>query len=71
MYAGKLRDLTYELINGKEVTKMAGKSKTDVAARTGAKTAIKLCSNCGNKVDVVMSVSASGKKSMKRLCCEL
>lgn len=49
---------------------MAGKSKTDVAARAGAKTAAKLCSNCGNKIDVVMSVSASGKKSMKRLCCE-
>jgi len=56
---------------GKEVTKMAGKSKTDVAARTGAKTAVKLCSACGNKIDVVMSVSSSGKKSMKRLCCEL
>lgn len=50
---------------------MAGKSKTDVAARTGAKTAVKLCSACGNKIDVVMSVSSSGKKSMKRLCCEL
>ena len=49
---------------------MAGKSKTDVAARTGAKTLAKLCSLCGNKVDVVMAVSPTGKKSMRRLCCE-
>jgi hypothetical protein len=51
---------------------MAGKvkSKTDVAARTGSKSMARLCSFCGNKVDVVMSVSATGKKSMKRLCCE-
>jgi hypothetical protein len=52
---------------------MAGKakSKTDVAARSGAKSLAKLCSCCGNKVDVVMDVSPSGKKSIKRLCCEL
>lgn len=50
---------------------MAGKSKskTDVAARAGAKNLAKLCSLCGNKVDVVMSVSPSGKKSMRRICC--
>jgi len=71
MRAGLLRDFIYKSEIGKEVSKMAGKSKTDVAARTGAKTAVKLCSSCGNKIDVVMSVSASGKKSMKRLCCEL
>jgi len=50
---------------------MAGKSKTDVAARSGAKSTAKLCSACGNKVDVVMAVSPSGKKSMRRLCCEV
>jgi hypothetical protein len=49
---------------------MAGKSKTDVAARAGNKTGAKLCSLCGNKVDVVMAVTPTGKKSMKRLCCE-
>lgn len=45
------------------------KSKTDVAARSGAKTSAKLCKACGKKVDVVMAVTPSGKKSMKRLCC--
>jgi hypothetical protein len=52
---------------------MAGKakSKTDVAARSGAKSLAKLCSLCGNKVDVVMAVSSTGKKRMKRLCCEI
>ncbi|MEN8263949.1 MAG: hypothetical protein ABFR82_10825 [Nitrospirota bacterium] len=49
---------------------MSGKSKTDVAARTGAKNLAKLCTLCGNKVDVVMAVTPTGKKSMKRLCCE-
>ena len=49
---------------------MSGKSKTDVAARTGAKSLAKLCSAGGNKVDVVMAVSPSGKKSMRRICCE-
>lgn len=47
------------------------KSKTDVAARTGTKTQARLCSACGNKIDVVMAVSPSGKKSMRRLCCEV
>lgn len=46
------------------------KSKTDVAARAGSKNDGKVCSLCGNRVDVVMSVSASGKKKMRRLCCE-
>ncbi len=46
------------------------KSKTDVAARSGAKSMVRLCSACGNKVDVVMSVTPSGKKSMRRICCE-
>ncbi len=49
---------------------MAGKkSKTDVAARAGNKNLGKLCSLCGKKIDVVMSVTSTGKKSMKRLCC--
>ena len=46
-----------------------GKSKTDVGARADAKGRIQRCSICGNKVEVVLSVSASGKKKMKRLCC--
>ena len=50
---------------------MAGKSKTDVAARTGAKASAKLCSNCGNKIDIVMAVTSTGKKSMRRICCEV
>ncbi len=51
---------------------MAGKvkSKTDVAARAGSKSLARLCSFCGNKVEVVMAVSPTGKKSMKRMCCE-
>jgi hypothetical protein len=47
------------------------KSKTDVAARSGLKNKELTCRNCGNKVDVVMAVSATGKKTMRRLCCEL
>jgi len=51
---------------------MAGKakSKTDVSARAGMRNAGKQCCLCGNKVDVVMSVTSTGKKSMRRLCCE-
>jgi len=41
---------------------MAGKSKTDVAARSGNKGLAKLCSLCGNKIDVVMAVTPTGKK---------
>lgn len=48
---------------------MAGKSKTNASARSATKNMAKLCSNCGKKVDVVMTVTPSGKKSMKRLCC--
>lgn len=47
-----------------------GKSKTDVAARLEAKKQAQYCSNCGKKVEVVLSVSPSGKKRMRRLCCE-
>lgn len=46
------------------------KSKTDVAARADAKSRVVLCSNCGNKVEVVLAVSPSGKKRMRRVCCE-
>ncbi len=51
---------------------MAGKvkSKTNVAARADTRSMARLCSACGNKVEVVLSVSPTGKKSMKRLCCE-
>jgi len=49
---------------------MAGKSKTDVAARAGSKILGRHCSLCGNKIEVVMAVSSTGKKSMRRLCCE-
>jgi hypothetical protein len=43
---------------------MAGiaKSKTDVSSRADAKKRVQLCRNCGNKVEVVMSVSSTGKK---------
>ncbi|MBI5213623.1 MAG: hypothetical protein HY957_09705 [Nitrospirae bacterium] len=45
------------------------KSKTDVAARAGNKAKANLCRSCGNKVDVVMAVSSTGKKRMRRVCC--
>ncbi len=51
---------------------MAGKekSKTNVAARAETKNLARLCRLCGNKVEVIMSVSPTGKKMMRRLCCE-
>jgi hypothetical protein len=50
---------------------MAGKakSKTDASARSESRNSAKLCSLCGNKVEVIMSVSPTGKKSMRRICC--
>ncbi|MBC8413003.1 MAG: hypothetical protein ISR96_06790 [Nitrospira sp.] len=49
---------------------MAGKkSKTDVSARLGAKNLGKNCRLCGKAIDIVMSVTAKGKKSMRRICC--
>ncbi|MCE5194954.1 MAG: hypothetical protein LLF28_05795 [Nitrospiraceae bacterium] len=51
---------------------MAGekvKSKTDVSARAENKSKGQLCSLCGKKIEVVLSVSSTGRKSMKRLCC--
>jgi hypothetical protein len=47
-----------------------GKSKTDVAARAESKSRTQICSNCGNKVEVVLAVSPNGKKRMRRVCCE-
>jgi hypothetical protein len=47
-----------------------GKSKTDVVARAGAKNRIACCKHCGNKVEIVLAVSPTGKKRMKRVCCE-
>ncbi len=46
------------------------KSKTDVAARSGNKSSAKTCRICGNPVQVVMAVSSTGKKKIKRVCCE-
>lgn len=46
------------------------KSKTDVAARAENKGKSQVCRNCGNKVEVVLAISASGKKRMRRVCCE-
>jgi hypothetical protein len=47
-----------------------GKSKTDVSSRAESKNRIQRCSYCGNKVDVVLTLTATGKKKMKRVCCE-
>lgn len=46
-----------------------GKSKTDVTSRSESKSKAQICPYCGNKVEVIMSVSPTGKKRMKRLCC--
>ncbi|MEJ2697268.1 MAG: hypothetical protein P8013_11535 [Candidatus Sulfobium sp.] len=46
------------------------KSKTDVSARAALKSNAQICRCCGRKIDVVMSVSPTGKKRMRRLCCE-
>jgi len=47
-----------------------GKSKTDVAARAELKSKVHLCHSCGNKVEVVLAVSPSDKRRIKRVCCE-
>ena len=51
---------------------MAGKikSKTDVSARAESKNRLLNCRFCGNKVEVVLAITPSGKKKMRRLCCE-
>lgn len=46
------------------------KSKTDVSARAESKSKAQLCRLCGNKADIVMAVSPTGKKRVKRVCCE-
>lgn len=45
------------------------KSKTNVAARAELKNMTQFCTECGNRVEVVMAVSPTGKRRMKRLCC--
>ncbi len=45
------------------------KSKTNVAARQEAKSATQLCRFCGKKVEVVMTLTSSGRKQMLRRCC--
>jgi hypothetical protein len=47
-----------------------GKSKTDVSARAGNKGRAAVCSNCGNKIEVVLAVSPTGKRKMRRICCQ-
>jgi hypothetical protein len=46
------------------------RSKTDVSARAEAKNKVSSCRYCGKKIDVVLAVSPSGKKRVKRVCCE-
>jgi hypothetical protein len=45
------------------------KSKTNVAARQEAKAAGNKCRLCGNKIEVVMTLTPSGRKQMVRKCC--
>jgi len=45
------------------------KSKTDVSARAESKSKNQCCNICGGKIEVVLSVSSTGKRKMKRLCC--
>lgn len=45
------------------------KSKTDVTARAENKGKGQNCRNCGKKIDVVLAISPSGKKKMRRVCC--
>lgn len=46
------------------------RSKTDVSARAENKTKGLNCRFCGKKADVVLAVSPSGKKRVRRVCCE-
>ncbi len=45
------------------------KSKTNVTARQEAKAAAQMCRYCGKKVEVVMTLSPTGRKQMMRKCC--
>ena len=46
------------------------RSKTDVSARAENKNKGLNCRICGKKSDVVMAVSPTGKKRVRRVCCE-
>jgi len=46
------------------------RSKTDVSSRAEAKSKGLNCRYCGKKVEVVLAVSPTGKKKVKRICCE-
>ncbi len=46
------------------------KSKSNVAARQEAKASQQLCRYCGKKVDIVMTLSSTGRKRMVRRCCQ-
>ncbi|NWF52722.1 MAG: hypothetical protein HXY47_06525 [Nitrospirae bacterium] len=46
-----------------------GKSKTNVMARADVKNRVQHCRFCGNKVEVVMALTPSGKKKIIRICC--
>ncbi|MGO9952784.1 MAG: hypothetical protein ACLPN1_11330 [Dissulfurispiraceae bacterium] len=46
------------------------RSKTDVSARAENKTKGLNCRLCGKKADIIMSVSPTGKKRIRRVCCE-
>jgi hypothetical protein len=56
-------------MKGGKIMAEKGKSKTDVTARAENKVKAQVCRNCGNKIEVVMAVSPSGKKRMRRICC--
>ena len=72
LHAESISGLVIDFKTLKGGTTMAekGKSKTDVSARAESKNRVQRCSLCGNKVEVVLSVSPSGKKKMRRVCCE-
>jgi hypothetical protein len=46
------------------------KSKTNVTARAQLKGQKVLCRFCGNEIEAVMRLRATGGKGMVRLCCE-
>jgi hypothetical protein len=59
-------------VNPKEDIMAAEKirSKTDVSSRAEAKSKVATCRYCGKKIEVVLAVSPTGKKRVKRVCCE-
>jgi hypothetical protein len=71
-YEGDIKSLKYLVEKLKGGVHMADKvkSKTDVSARAEAKNRTQICSVCGNKINVVLAVSPTGKKRIKRVCCE-